>query len=408
MMNDKAVAVAALPRYAQPRPAMRGRYLIRNPRSALIITAIDALLALSRLGRRWRPVPASPRRILLADWAHLGNVLLALPALQLLRRTFPDAEIGFLTGSWSRLVLDGTGLCDHVHLVDHFILSRAQLSRGQKIARYRRMRQQAIAELRTLNYDVAIDLGCHFPPAAPLFHAAGIPIRCGFTSSGFGSLLTHPVRWKHASRPICDYPRDLLGALWPERAWPTALAPCYPGHPRAALPDELMKVPYVVLHMGSGAPHREWPEENWIEVAAALVAAGWKVVLAGSDAREAERIHRLAAAFPPAKTLVFVDRPWADYVAVIANAAHVICLESSSAHIAAAFSVPTTAIYAGFNDPVQWGPTNPRARVLTAPVGCAPCYRGSGCAAMACIRGVTAAQVAAVATESLARTVPVS
>ncbi|MGO8919854.1 MAG: glycosyltransferase family 9 protein [Stellaceae bacterium] len=368
---------------------MRGRYLIRNPRSAGIITAVDTVLALVHPNRSPPVVPSQPRRILVADWAHLGNVLLAMPALRLLRARFPGAEIGFLTGSWSRHVLEGTGLCDHVHLVDHFILSRLNGGRLGKIRRYLKMRRRAVTEMRALGYDVAIDLGCHFPPAAPLFYAAGIRARAGFTCGGFGPLLTHPVRWLHTSRPVSDYPRDLLRALWPGQTLaPDALTPCYPGQPRVPLPRELITEPYIVLHMGSGAPTREWSEEHWTTVATALAAEGPRLVLAGTGPREGARLRRVAAGLPVGKAAILLDRPWPEYVAVVAHAAHVICLESSSAHIAAAFSVPTTAIYAGLNNLVQWGPCNPNALVLTAPVGCAPCYRRVGCEAMACIRGV--------------------
>ena len=394
MIDHNTTNSQGLPFFAEPRPAMRGRYLIRNTRSAGIISAVDTLLALWNPNRSPPVAPPQPRRILVAEWAHLGNVLLALPALRLLRASFPGAEIGFLTGSWSRYVVEGTGLCDHLHLVDHFVLSRAQSSRAGKIYRYLATRGRAVAELRAKGYEVAIDLGCHFPPASPLFYAAGIRVRAGFTSGGFGPLLTHPISWVHASRPISDYPRDLLHSLWPAlTVTPNALAPCYPGHPRAALPAELTASPYIVLHMGSGASHREWPEEHWTAVATALAAEGRRLVLAGSGAREVERVRRVAGSLPANIATILVDRPWAEYVAVIARAAHVICLESSSAHVAAAFSVPTTAIYPGPNNLVQWGPWNPNARVLMAAVGCAPCYRSRGCEAMACIRGVTPEQV---------------
>jgi ADP-heptose:LPS heptosyltransferase len=383
-----------LPRFAEPRPAMRGRYLIRNPSAVRVIGAMDALLVLWRAGRSSPEAPPQPRRILVADWAHLGNVLLALPALRLLRNSFPDAKIGFLTGSWSRHVIEGTGLYDHLHLVDHFLMSRAQLSRLDKIRRYLEMRRRAVAEMRTIGYEAAIDLSCHFPPVSPLFYSARIPVRAGFTSGGFGPLLTHPVGWVHASRPISDYPRDLLRALWPSLALASeALVPCYPGYPRPGLTAELAGKPYLLLHMGSGAPHKEWPEENWAAVAAALAGQGLHLAFAGSGAREAERIRRVVAGLPGANATFLLDRPWPDYVGTVARAAHVICLDSSSAHIAAAFSVPTTVIYPGLVDPVQWGPCNPNARVLTAPVGCAPCYRNRGCAAMACIRHVTPGQV---------------
>lgn len=380
--------------FAKPRPVMRGRYLVRSRRSVCIISVVDALLSLWHPKRSKPDVPIRPRRILLVDWTHIGNILWTLPTLRVLRASFPDAEIGFLGGSWSPEVLEGTGLYQHLHLVDHFRLSRAKDTRLGKIRRYLQMRHRAVTEIRALGYDVAIDVNSHFPPASPLLYAAGIPVRAGFTSGGFGPLLTHPVEWKQTSRRASDYPRDILHALWPSLALaPDAFAACYPGQPRAPLPKELAAGRYIVLHMGSGAPHREWPEAHWRAVAAVLVTKGHTLVLAGSGPREGARLSRVAAELPAAGVTIFADRPWSDYVSVVAHAAHVICLESSSAHIAAAFSVPTTAIYPGLTDLVQMGPNNPNARVLTAPVGCAPCYLKKGCEAMACIRGVSPDQV---------------
>lgn len=97
MIDHNTTNSQGLPFFAEPRPAMRGRYLIRNTRSAGIISAVDTLLALWNPNRSPPVAPPQPRRILVAEWAHLGNVLLALPALRLLRASFPGAEIGFLT-----------------------------------------------------------------------------------------------------------------------------------------------------------------------------------------------------------------------------------------------------------------------------------------------------------------------
>jgi ADP-heptose:LPS heptosyltransferase len=183
-------------------------------------------------------------------------------------------------------------------------------------------------------------------------------------------------------------------ALWPSLSLAeSALPPCYPGHPSAPLPGDLTAGSYIVFHMGSGAPCKEWPEKYWAAVAAALAEGGRRLVFAGSGPREAERAFRVAASLPPDAATILLDRPWDEYVGVIARACHLICLDSSSAHIAATFSVPTTAIYPGLVDSVQWRPCNRNARVLTYPVGCAPCYRNSGCEAMVCIRGVTPEQV---------------
>jgi ADP-heptose:LPS heptosyltransferase len=382
---------------------MHGQYLIRNPRAARLVSALDAALALWHSNKRPPVVPARPRRILVADWTHIGNIVLALPLLRFLRECFPDVELGFVVGTWSQSVLDRTDLCDHVHPVDHFRMTREAGSRLKKIRRYIEMRRRAVAEMRAIGYEVGIDLSGFFPPVSTLFYSAGIPVRAGFTSGGFGPLLTHPVRWVHASRPISDYPRDLVRALWPQLDIPAdAFVPCYPGHPRVALPAGLERGDYILVHMGTGAPQREWPEQNWRAVALMLAEDPRRLVFAGAGTREAECIRRVTAGIAADKVTVLVNRSWAEYVAIVAQAAHVIGLESSSAHVAAAFSVPTTVIFPGLNDPVQWGPRNPNARVLTGAVGCAPCHRGRGCEAMACIGGVTPDQVVAAVRSAMA------
>jgi ADP-heptose:LPS heptosyltransferase len=389
--DEKSVV---LPSFAEPRPAMRGRYFIRNRRAASIMAFIDASIDLLHIGRVPTVAPVQPRRILVANWAHLGDVILALPTLRVLRANFPKAEIGFLGGSWACAVLEATGLVDHLHVVDHFMLNRAPSSRLSKFRRYVEMRRQALTEIRSKDYDVAIDLSSHFPPVSPLLSAARVPVRAGFTSGGLGPFLTHRVTWVQKSRPMSDYPRDLLHALWPNMLLAEdALAPCYPGHPCVPLPDSLRGRSYLVIHMGTGAVHKEWPDQNWIEVATALAQSGLQLVAVGSGKREVERANRVAAALPSGVITLVMNRPWAEYVGIIARATHVICLDSSSAHVAAAFSVATTAVYPGIVDPGQWGPWNPKARMLTAPVGCSPCYRNVGCGAMTCIRGVTSEQV---------------
>ena len=92
------------------------------------------------------------------------------------------------------------------------------------------------------------------------------------------------------------------------------------------------------------------------------------------------------------RLLLALDRSWDEFVALVAGARCVICLESSAAHLAAAFRVPTVAIFTGTNEHRLWGPDNAHARVISAPTACAPCHR-TGCDAMACVRHVTVAMV---------------
>jgi ADP-heptose:LPS heptosyltransferase len=380
--------------HAAPRPLMRNGYLVRSTRAVALLGTVDRILRLC-LPRSEAAAPREPRRILVSNWAHIGDVIVSLPALRALRERFPDAKIDVVVARGSRVALEGSGLYDRLYCIDHFVLNRSNRSRWSKIKTYLEDRRQFLAAARLEQYDVGIDLYAHFPPASPLFRQIGIPIRCGFTSGGFGPLLTHPVDWSYRERPITQLSGDLIEALWPDLAQAIGrLAPHHPPGPRPTLPDDLVPPDprYVVVHIGTGARAREWPEARWCSLIEMWGADAPLLVFCGTGPREAERARRIAEHSPSGRTMLFLDRKWEEFVALVAGAAGLICLESSAGHVGARFLIPTVAIYTGINEHRLWGPDNPNARTLSAPTGCAPCHR-SDCESMACVRGVTPEEV---------------
>jgi len=49
----------------------------------------------------------TPRRILVANTAHLGDLVLATSVLPALKSAHPEAEIGFLCGGWNQPLAEG-------------------------------------------------------------------------------------------------------------------------------------------------------------------------------------------------------------------------------------------------------------------------------------------------------------
>ena len=145
---------------------------------------------------------------------------------------------------------------------------------------------------------------------------------------------------------------------------------------------------YWVVHMGAGAAFKEWPETKWQILLTMLLKRGVRLLLTGSGVRERERIDRVVADIGSAGIRLFTDRPWAEFVAAVARAERVISLDSSIVHVAAAFGVPTTALFTGMHDLREWRPASDVCDVVMTPVGCAPCNRRD-CAEMVCIRGIT-------------------
>ena len=122
-----------------------------------------------------------------------------------------------------------------------------------------------------------------------------------------------------------------------------------------------------------------------------LSARGTKVVVAGAGARERERAARIQEAAPGIVNLC--DKlSWDEFVALIAGAGQVVCLDSSTSHLAAAFRVSSIVIMAATTDYRQLGPANINAKILTFSTPCAPCFRSDGCEHMACIQEVSAQQ----------------
>ncbi|MGI4787757.1 MAG: glycosyltransferase family 9 protein, partial [Janthinobacterium lividum] len=202
-----------------PRPAMRGKYSIRNPLWNFVFRGLDALLNVfvqvqTRLGLQAHPqVPRLPHRILISNAAHLGDVIVATSLLPALRSAFPQVEFGFLIGSWSQPVLQDHPLVRNIHILDHWMQNRASVSKWEKWRIYRRTRAKALREIKAAQYDIAIDLYWNFPNTLPLLWQAGIPIRAAFGSAGFGPLATHCVELSDINQHISERCRTLLRRL---------------------------------------------------------------------------------------------------------------------------------------------------------------------------------------------------
>ena len=102
----------------------------------------------------------------------------------------------------------------------------------------------------------------------------------------------------------------------------------------------------VLIHPGAAAGSRRWPVDRYAAVAAALSAAGHRVVAtAGPSERD------LAAA-------VGADVLAPDLLglaALVADAALVVCGDTGVAHLATAYGTPSVLLF-GPVPPAEWGP----------------------------------------------------
>lgn len=126
--------------------------------------------------------------------------------------------------------------------------------------------------------------------------------------------------------------------------------------------------PMVGVHAGAGSMAKRWPLENFRELAGRSIKAGLQVLIIegpaerGLSARltEGMRDHSiLAARFLPLQTLA----------AVLSFCAAFVGNDSGIAHLSAALDIPGVVMF-GPTHAGQWAPAGPRIRPLQAENGC--------------------------------------
>ena len=346
------------------RTPLRGRYLANDWRLRLLLSASDLLLAPLRRGPS--PSVVLPRKVLLSINGHLGDAVIATAAIRRLGEALPDAEIGLALPSWSRAVVDGNPRLHHLHEVDHWYTNRSSASGWERWRGHRRSLRRAIAEIRGVGYDAAVDLYDYFPNAALLLWRAGIPIRIGFDVAGFSALYTHAVPWPPDARHSAQRQLMLLQTLVPTL---DALSP-----PRAELPEspppvvrrvrELLSThgvrpgDYTVIHVGAGSPDKRWPQSEWRAVAEQLVAEGQTLVFTGRGPAEGKDIAATIEGLPRCVDLCDA-LDWSAFVEVIRLARHVLSVDTVAGHVAGAVGTPATTLWTSVSSPQHWRPLGP-------------------------------------------------
>jgi ADP-heptose:LPS heptosyltransferase len=374
-------------------PPLKAGYLVRRPLPNLALRGIDAMLSL--LVRRGTPALGGVQRLLLAVGGHLGDAVIASSVLPLVRAALPDVRIGIVAPSWSRGVLRGHPEVAWNHTFDPWRTNRG----GGPVARLRRhlaTSRAAVAEIRAVGYDAAVDLYPYFPNTIPLLWRARIPVRVGYGTGGFGPLLTHPVPWRDTDRQVAEYHLDLVRVVAPV---PAEAAPRYALPASAAVWDAAER-PYVVVHMGAGAATKAWPEPRWHALLAALAGDGHRVVLTGAGDAECAAAERAARAAPGCRSVAGALE-WDAFAACVGGARLVVSADTVAAHLAAAAGVPSVVVSTGIANPHHFRPLGP-STVVYRRTACAPCHRSSGCEPMTCIRDVSVAEVLTAARNTLA------
>jgi ADP-heptose:LPS heptosyltransferase len=391
-------------RYSNFRETQSKRgYMLRREPFNTLLWLVDSAFSFLLGRRRTSAIATEPRRILVSNIAHLGDVLNSTAVISAIRKMFPQAEIGFLTSSWARSIIETNPEIKYVHTFDHLLLNRARLSKWSKFVQHIFSAWRMLKETRKLKYEIAIDTYHFVQNSIPLLWLARIPVRIGYTSGGFGPLLTHPMPWISQDKHLVDYHLALVEPLGLSESIRRMARPTIviPEVETPALPAE-----YIVLHAGAGAAFKQWQIDKWCELATRLRQTGFDIVLTGSGTHEVAINARIKTVVPSALNLAG-QISFAQFARIVQRARLLVGVDSLAGHLAAASATPSVLIYTGANNHAQMRPFGQQSKLVTGEVPCAPCFRTNGCDGMQCVRNVTVARVLQLCLESLRQNEPV-
>jgi heptosyltransferase-2 len=325
---------------------------------------------------------SGPERILVRAPNWLGDVVLSLPALRDLARSFPRARLEVLARP---SVVELYGAVAEVH--------------GAQVARDTR----ADAALVRGAYDLGVLFTNSFGSALSL-RLARIPERWGYATEGRGPLLTRRARVPAAVRGRSQvyYYRAMLAALGLRVCAEPDASLRAPAHWSEAADRLLGPGRWIGLNPGAayGAAKR-WPAARFAAAGDVLARrTGAQVAVLGSASERGLADEVAAAMRHPARVLAGETR-LSELVGVLARLELLVTNDSGPMHVASALGTPVVAVF-GPTDERETAPAGPgRTRIAREPVPCAPCGLRACPIDHACMQRVSAERVASLALELL-------
>lgn len=345
--------------------------------------------------------PPQPKRILLMNGGHIGDIVIATSLLPVLRSAYPNAEIGFLTATWSHGVVRNHPEVTYTHCVDHWRMNRQEPSFVRKRLRYWRTRRQALKEIRALSYDISFSMHPWRADFLPLAWQAAIPVRAAFSNSLFAPLATVVAEYPDDDLPIHqgDCQVSLLSQVGIESHHARRRRSSLPATSDEALNEvrNLLglsgadRARYNVIHMGAGVQAKELPLSFWRDLACRL-ATDQPVVFTGRGARESSNVERVIDGLPSCYNAC--DKlSWDGFVAAVRHADALYSVDSMASHVAAAVGTKCVAMFGGMNTIARWRPEAENCIIRSNPVPCSPCHHQHGCALMTCMEGFVPSEI---------------
>jgi len=298
------------------------------------------------------------KKILIIQTAFIGDVVLATPLIEKLKRFYPDAQIDFLVRKGNENLLEENPKISTLHVWN---------KKEQKIRNIFRV----VGELRREKYDLLINLQ-RFGATGLMTFLSGAKLKVGFDKNPFsfcyGRKFKHEIgNGKH------EVERNLeLISEWTDDSFEK---------PKLHLSEEtLEKVEeyktesYLTIAPTSVWFTKQWPAHKWIEFLQKTEFVG-KIFLLGAPSDFDACEHILKEAGRDETLNLCGQLSLLESTALMKDAEMNYMNDSAPMHFASAVNAPTTAIFCSTIPNFGFGPLSENYRVIetSETLACRPC-----------------------------------
>jgi heptosyltransferase-2 len=303
----------------------------------------------------------------------VGDAIMALPALQVVRRLFAEAHIAVLALPYVAQIYDGQDIADELIIYD-----RKREHAGI------RGRERLAAALKSKQFDTALLLQNAFD-AAWISWRAGIPQRIGYRRDGRGILLTKAIPVPKASEiPAHEkfyYLELLRRAGWLEGLPEVLEISLSVTAERLEKAEEKLRAlgaraGAVRIAVGAGASYglaKCWPPERFAQALNQIRRERDADIVLFGTAAETEVSATIQAGLTQPALDLTGETQIAELPALLSRCSAFLGNDSGAMHVAAAVGLPVVAVF-GPTDPLGTAPVTPRCAIVQAKPYCSPCF----------------------------------
>ena len=296
----------------------------------------------------------------------IGDLLNSTPAIALLRKNYPSAEITVLARPLNASVLIGNPDVDRILIFDRDGEHSGILARLQFYRELRREQFQLAVAMQTAMWSHLVAF------------LSGATYRLGRYQKRFRSTLTHAWHGRYRKgethevdrnlelvRLICagEGKRELIFELSPDEIAAAETQFASLGIGRDAF--------LIGIHPGGSSFDKRWPEKRYAELADRFARHYNATILLLRGPEEAALVQNIQAAMQ-SDAITYAPETIRELGAMLSCCDLVVCNDSGPMHLAAALAVPTVAIF-GPTDHVAWHPLSENASIVRRDMPCWPC-----------------------------------